>query len=149
MAAGWDHLIPAWFSRLHPRYRTPTNSILVAALIIAALIVLGSAGVHAAEAFNVLNNASTEFYALAYLVMFAIPVLGVKLFRNRIPLWVAVLCGLGFLAIVATFALNAYPFDTAANPIIFAAKILGTTLLVNLLGYSFYRSRNKPLRTLR
>jgi len=149
MAAGWDHLIPAWFSRLHPRYRTPTNSILVAALIIAALIVLGSAGVQAAEAFNVLNNASTEFYALAYLVMFAIPVLGVNLFRNRIPLWVAALCGLGFLAIVATFALNAYPFDTAANPIIFAAKILGTTLLVNLLGYSFYRSRNKPLRTLR
>ena len=29
MTAGGDHLIPAWFTRLHPRYRTPTNSIYV------------------------------------------------------------------------------------------------------------------------
>ena len=28
MVAGWDNLIPAWFSRLHPRYKTPINSIL-------------------------------------------------------------------------------------------------------------------------
>src|SRR5262249_47190000 len=28
MVAGWDRLIPEWFSRLHARYRTPVNSIL-------------------------------------------------------------------------------------------------------------------------
>lgn len=142
MAAGWDHLIPPWFSRLHPRYRTPTNSILFAAVIIAALIVLGSAGVHAAEAFNVLNNASTELYALAYLAMFAIPLFGARLLRNRIPRWVAVLSVIGFLSTLFTIALNAYPFDTATRPLGFAAKILGTTLLLNLLGYAFYRSRS-------
>ena len=27
MVAGWDSLLPAWFTRLHPRYRTPINSI--------------------------------------------------------------------------------------------------------------------------
>jgi amino acid transporter len=149
MAAGWDHLIPAWFSRLHPRYRTPTHSILVAAAIIAALIVLGSAGVHAAEAFNVLNNASTEFYAVAYLVLFAIPILGLKLFQRRIPLWVTLLCAIGFLSTLFTFLLNAYPFDTAAAPIPFAAKILGTTLLINLLGYAFYRTRSLRTTTAR
>src|ERR1700721_1358852 len=57
MVAGWDHLIPHWFSRLRPRYRTPTNSILVAIILVAALLVLASAGVRAAEAFAVLNNA--------------------------------------------------------------------------------------------
>ena len=97
MAAGWDHLIPEWFSRLHPRYRTPTNSILVATAVIAALIVLGSAGVHAAVAFNLLNNASSEFYVLAYLVMFAIPVIGFKILRNRIPTWAIVICASGSL----------------------------------------------------
>ena len=142
MAAGWDHLIPAWFSRLHPRYRTPRNSIVFATVLIAALVVLGSAGVHAAEAFNVLNNASTEFYVLAYLVMFAIPILGLKLFARKVPLWVSLLCAIGFLSTLFTFLLNAYPFDTASAPLPFAAKILGTTLLVNLLGYAFYRSRS-------
>jgi glutamate:GABA antiporter len=146
MAAGWDHLIPEWFSRLHPRYRTPTNSILFATAIIAALIVLGSAGVHAAEAFNVLNNASTELYAIAYLAMFAIPlaipILGLKLFRNRIPLWVSILCAVGFLSTLLTLALNAYPFDEAAKPLLFATKILGATLIINLIGYTFYRLRS-------
>jgi amino acid transporter len=152
MAAGWDHLIPAWFSRLHPRHRTPTNSILFATAIIAALIVLGSAGVHAAEAFNVLNNASSEFYILAYLVMFTIPILGAwldrkqilgrRLFTRPIPLWVTLLCAVGFLSTLATFLLNAYPFDTTTAPLPFAAKILGTTLLINLIGYAFYRLRS-------
>jgi amino acid transporter len=145
MAAGWDHLIPAWFSRLHPRYRTPTNSILVAAALIALLVVLGSAGVHAAEAFNVLNNASSEFYALAYIVLFAIPLIGLAALRKRIPTWVILLSLLGLLSTLATFALNAYPFDAAAKPLPFAAKILGTTLLINILGYAFYRIRNRRL----
>jgi amino acid transporter len=29
MVAGWDGLLPNWFTKLHPRYRTPINSILV------------------------------------------------------------------------------------------------------------------------
>jgi len=145
MTAGWDHLIPEWFSRLHPRYRTPTNSVLFSSLVIASLIALGSAGVHAAEAFNVLNNASSEFYALSYLAMFAIPILALKLFRKPIPLWVVLLCAVGFLSTFATLGLNAYPFDVSAKPIPFAIKILGVTLLVNILGYVFYRLRNKVL----
>src|SRR5712691_9630190 len=28
MVAGWDNLLPAWFAKLHKRYRTPVNSIL-------------------------------------------------------------------------------------------------------------------------
>jgi len=143
MTAGWDHLIPGWFSRLHPRYKTPTNSILVAAGLIATFIVLGSAGKRAAEAFNVINNASSEFYALAYLAMFAIPLIGLKLLRKKIPLWVATLCSVGVLATLANFLLNAYPFDTATAPVPFAIKILGATLLANIVGYGFYRMRNK------
>ena len=142
MAAGWDHLIPEWFSRLHPRYRTPTNSILVATLIIAALIVLGSAGVHAAVAFNLLNNASTEFYVLAYLAMFAIPVIGLKLLRRRIPTWAIVICAVGFVTTLLIFGLNAYPFDGSSKLLTFATEILGTTLVVNLIGYAFYRTRS-------
>src|SRR6202008_2282123 len=28
MVAGWDRLLPRWFSQLHPRFKTPVNSIL-------------------------------------------------------------------------------------------------------------------------
>jgi amino acid transporter len=141
MAAGWDHLIPAWFSRLHPRYKTPTNSVLVSSLLIAAFILLANAGNHAAETFNILNNASSELYVIAYLAMFAIPILGAKRFTNRVPLWVALLSGIGFLVVLFTFCLNAYPFDGSDVPIPFAIKILGVTALANIIGYAFYRMR--------
>jgi glutamate:GABA antiporter len=141
MVAGWDHLIPAWFSRLHARYRTPTNSILVAALLIAALLVLASAGVHAAEAFAVLNNASNILYGLAYMAMFVIPLVGAKVLRDRIPTWVAVLCAVGFCATLFSTLTAAYPFLDVANPLQFGVKIILTTIVVNVLGYVFYRSR--------
>jgi amino acid transporter len=141
MTAGWDHLIPEWFSRLHPRYKTPTNSVLVGGLLIAGFIVLASAGSHAAETFSILNNAASELYVIAYLAMFAIPILGAKLFTNRVPLWVMLLSGIGFLVVLFTFCLNAYPFDGTDAPVPFATKIIGVTILINILGYAFYRMR--------
>jgi glutamate:GABA antiporter len=146
MVAGWDHLIPPWFSRLHPRYRTPTNSILVATLLVAALLVLASAGVRAAEAFAVLNNASNSLYGLAYLAMFAIPLVGAKLVRARIPSWVAVLCVVGFCATLFSCAISVYPFVDVPNPLHFAFKIIATILVTNLIGYAFYRSRGMLAR---
>ncbi len=141
MVAGWDHLIPIWFSRLHPRYRTPTNSILLAALLVGGLLILASAGVRAAEAFAVLNNASNILYGLAYMAMFAIPWMGLQAVRDRIPTWVAVLCAVGFCATLFSCLTNAYPFLDVANPLQFGIKIVVTTVLINVVGYLFYRSR--------
>ena len=143
MAAGWDELIPAWFNRLHPVHRTPVNSIYVTSGIIIAMLVLGSAGVRAAEAFGVLNDASNEFYALAYLAMFLIPVCGARAVRSRLPAAVAAISALGVLAILFILALNAYPFMSEVQPGRFAAKIGGTTLLVNAVGWMFYRARRR------
>ena len=143
MAAGWDHLIPAWFNELHPVYKTPVNSIYVTSAIIIAMLVLGSAGVRATEAFGVLNDSSNEFYALAYLAMFLIPVCGDRRVRSRLPLRVGIICAIGVLTILFILALNAYPFMSAVQPGQFAAKIIGTTLLVNAVGWIFYRSRRR------
>src|SRR5271156_3714716 len=63
MAVGWDHLLPQWFTRLHPRWKTPVNSILCTSALMILLLVLGSVGVHAQEAFQVLSNASLTHYA--------------------------------------------------------------------------------------
>ncbi|MDE2449105.1 MAG: hypothetical protein KGO22_09055 [Gammaproteobacteria bacterium] len=45
------------------------------------------------------------------------------------------------LTILFVLTLNAYPFMSAVRPGRFAAKIAGTTLLVNAVGWMFYRSR--------
>ncbi len=145
MAVGWDHLVPSWFARLHPRFGTPVNSILLTTITIAALLLLGSAGVRAAEAFAVLNDTASELYALAYLSMFLIPLIGKKALRISLPLWISPICFLGVLTILFILVFNAYPFLDVASPGIFAVKVLGATLLFNVLGYSFYRRRPRGL----
>ena len=148
MTAGWDHLIPEWFARLNPR-RIPANSILLTTGVVVAMLILGSAGVHAAEAFNILNDASSEFYNIAYLAMFLIPICGALELRRRLPRWTAWICALGTLATVFGLLLNAYPFTPGVSPLPFAAKIFGVTVAVNVLGYAFYamRSKRKPAAT--
>jgi hypothetical protein len=81
------------------------------------------------------------FYALAYLAMFLIPICGARALRARLPRWVAVICGFGVAAILFVIVMNAYPFVDVKSPGLFAAKIVGTVLVVNAGGYGFYRMR--------
>jgi amino acid transporter len=142
MTAGWDHLVPAWFARLHPSLRTPMNSMLVSAALVVVMLLMAFAGVHAAEAFATLNNASSALYGLAYLVMFAIPIAGARVLRDKLPRWVAWLCGLGFLATLFTIVIGAWPFLGVDNPRIFALKFTAAVVLVNAIGYGFYAIRH-------
>jgi amino acid transporter len=143
MAAGWDHLIPAWFTRLHPRYRTPTNSVAFTCVLVLLLLILANIGVHAQEAFQVLSNAAITHYELSYLAMFAIPLIGAKALRTRLPRWLRWTSLTGLCATVFSFIISAYPFVDVVDPRAYAAKILGTTLLSNIIGYTFYRIRNR------
>jgi glutamate:GABA antiporter len=146
MTAGWDHLAPRWFTRLHPRFKTPANSIYFTTGVVAIMLVFGSLGVRAAEAFDVLNNASTEFYVLAYVAMFTIGLFGPHNLRRRLPGWAVAWCGMGAITSVVIFVLNAYPFVQVSSALGFAAKILGTTIAANILGFLFFRRAAKAAR---
>ncbi len=147
LAAGWDYLIPTWFTRLHPRRQTPTNAILFTCAIILLLLVLASIGVHAQEAFQVLENASITHYEIAYIAMFAIPLIGSQTLRTALPRWLRLTSITGLCATLFCFTVSAYPFVAVENPKAYAAKILGTTLLSNLIGLTFYHLRTHPTNT--
>jgi len=143
LAAGWDHLIPVWFTRLHPRFRTPTNSVAFTCALVLLLLFLANVGVHAQEAFQVLSNAAITHYELSYLAMFAIPLVGAKALRTKLPGWIRWTSIAGLCATLFSFLISAYPFVAVVNPQAYAAKILGTTLVSNIIGYTFYRTRNR------
>src|SRR6185436_14360867 len=88
VVAGWDRLLPAWFSRLHEKHRTPVNSILVVAVFSFAMSVISLVGVGQAEAFQLMFNASGIFYGITYVVMFAIPLIGLRDVTPRPPWWI-------------------------------------------------------------
>jgi amino acid transporter len=138
MTAGWDRLVPVWFTRLHSHYRTPVNSILFAAVLVFVLVVMASVGVHAQEAFQVLSNASLTHYELTYLAMFAIPMAGAAVLRRSLPRWLKWVSLVGFVATLFSLLISAYPFVDVQSPMAYAVKIVGTVVVSNLIAVGFY-----------
>jgi amino acid transporter len=134
MVAGWDRMLPAWFSRLHEKYRTPVNSIILVGVLSFVLAVLSNVGVGQAEAFQLLFNASGMFYALTYVVMFAIPLFGLRGVAPRPALWLKVASASGLLMTVLYIVLSVFPIIQVASVATFAFKITSTIVVMNLVG---------------
>jgi glutamate:GABA antiporter len=134
MVAGWDRMLPAWFSRLHSKYKTPVNSIILVGACSFGLSVLGNVGVGQAEAYQLLNNASGMFYAITYVVMFAIPLFGLRGVTPRPPLWLKVACTSGLLMTLLYITLSIFPIIKVESVAAFAFKISAVIIVMNLVG---------------
>jgi amino acid transporter len=138
MVAGWDHLLPVWFTRLHPSYKTPINSILFVGAVTLVLGLVSLAGVGAQEAFQLLDNAGGVFYASTYLVLFAIPLVGMKAFGVRSPWWLKLACASGFIVSIIYICFTIIPIISVGSRLTFALKIAATVVLANALGVTSY-----------
>jgi amino acid transporter len=140
MVAGWDHLLPEWFSRLHPRYKTPINSVLflgVATLIVALAALVG---VGQQESYELLLTWSFTFYGIAYLALFAIPIFSPKARGLRPPLWVRVAAASGLLVTLLFVVLSIFPVIDVDSSWRYSLKIAGVVLGANVLGWMIYRA---------
>lgn len=146
MVAGWDNLLPRWFTKLHPKYRTPVNSILFVGLVAAAFGAVGIAGVGEQEAFQLLENAAGIFYGLTYLVMFAIPLVGLRHIEPRPPLWLRIAAASGFLVTLLYVVLSVFPIIDVPSWWSFTSKISGVVIGLNLVGAALFWSatRRRP-----
>ena len=140
MVAGWDHLLPEWFSRLHPRYKTPTNSVLFlgAATLIVALAAL--IGVGQQESYELLLTWSFTFYGIAYLALFAIPIFSPKKRGLRPPLWVRLSAASGLLVTLLFVTLSIFPVIDVDSSWRYSLKIAGVVVGANVLGWMIYRA---------
>ena len=140
MVAGWDRLLPPWFSQLHPKYRTPVNSIMLVGVLSLGIALLSLIGVGQAEAFQLIWNAGGMFYALTYIVMFAIPIFGLRGVSTRPALWLKVASWSGLLMTVLYVALSIFPIIQVASVATFAFKISLVIVVANAIGIGLYVS---------
>jgi glutamate:GABA antiporter len=138
MVAGWDRLLPEWFTKLHAKYRTPANSILVVGVMSAVMALLSLIGVGQAESYQLLNNASGIFYALTYVVMFAIPLFGLRAVHQRPPVWLRVVSFSGLAMTLLYVTLSIFPIIKVESVAGFALKISLVILAANLLGVGIF-----------
>ncbi len=135
MVAGWDHLLPAWFTRLHPRYRTPVGSILFVGAMILLCAVAANLGVGSQEAYQLLNNGSGICYALTNLVMFSIPLLAKREKPSRL---VRAAAASAFLMTLLYVVLSVFPIISVANALTFTLKVGSVVVVSNVLGALFF-----------
>jgi len=138
MVAGWDNLLPGWFAKLHQRYRTPVNSILFVGATTLVFSLAPLIGVKEAEAFQFQDNAASIFYALIYLVLFAIPIIAMRRFGSHAPWWLKIAAGLGFIASLTGAFYTIFPIIEVESRFLFAAKILVVVIVANVIGASIY-----------
>ena len=143
MVAGWDHLLPFWFARLHRRYKTPINSIIFVGATTLVIAIASQIGAGIQEAFQLVDNAANVFYGIVYLTMFAIPILGASAVRSTAPIWlrIAAICG-GGVSLSAIF-FTVYPIIDVPSPLSFAAKIIAVTGIANALGVAIFVAGKK------
>ena len=138
MVAGWDGLLPRWFTAMHVSYQTPVNSILFVGLMTFAFAIAGLVGVGKEEAFQLLWNASAIFYGLTYLVMFALPIVGFARGSEKTPLWIKCAAASGFLMTLLYVTLSVLPIVSVVSRLTFALKIGGVIAATNAIGLAIY-----------
>ncbi len=134
MVAGWDRLLPGWFSVLHPKYRTPINSIIFVATLTVVIAVASQIGTGIQEAFQLVDNASNIFYGTVYLMLFAVPLAGVASVRSGASLWLRIAAGAGAVVSILSIGFAVIPIIDVPNAFIFGLKIGVTALVANAVG---------------
>jgi amino acid transporter len=142
MVAAWDHLLPAAFTRLHPRFRTPTLSLVTIVAIAFAFSVLASVGANSDEAFQVMSVGANVGYGINYVLMFAVPLVAGTRWSPRPDLrpglLLRVACVSAIAVTLASIAFAVVPVVPVANEGLFAAKVAVPMILINALGIYLY-----------
>lgn len=140
MVAGWDHLAPEWFSRLHPRYKTPINSVLFLGAATLMVAVVALIGVGPDESYELLLTWSFTFYGIAYLALFAIPIFSPKSRGLRPPLGVRIAAASGLVVTLLFVVLSIFPVIRVGSSLVYSLKVAGVVLGANLIGWITYRA---------
>jgi amino acid transporter len=138
MVAGWDGLLPGWWSELHPRFRTPSKAIAAVSLTVMCLGMLSLWGADNQEASQVTAAVGIGSYCVTYLLLSGAVVFG---FRSRGPHFsFAIRLGAGAVLCVSFLSLvfEILPLGDVANPLIFGLKVAGAILMAQLLGALLY-----------
>jgi amino acid transporter len=122
------------------------NSIVFVGAVTLVLGLAGLVGVGQQEAFQMLDNAAGTFYALAYLVMFALPLLAADRFGARAPRWLRAAALSGFAMTALYVVLATVPIVDVVSRWAFAAKMMLVIAVANAIGIAIYALRTSASR---
>ena len=138
MVAGWDGLMPAWFTALHPRFKTPVRSISFVVLCSLGLGMLSLLGVREQEAFQLIFTIAFACAGIYYLVLFAIPLLGASALSPRPTVLLQLGALSGFVVTLLSIVCQLVPIVDVKHPLVFATKVGCAVAVANAVGVALY-----------
>ncbi len=146
MVAGWDRILPAWFTRLHPRFGTPVRSIVVIVALSVVACTLATWGADAQEALQIINNVCIVLYNIYFAMMFLIPLTVGSRFGTPPSLGLKLASLSGLLVTIIATVFSVFPIIDVPSPFRFGVKIIAATLVVNLAGALIYWQSSRSVR---
>jgi glutamate:GABA antiporter len=138
MVAGWDGLLPAWWSELHPKFRTPSKAIAVAASSMLFFGLLNSIGAKSQEAVEVGLTMGAASLAIMYIVLFGAVAFGFRTtsWRPKAALRFAAIAA--FLVSAVALVFQVIPLGEVTSRGLYALRIIAALCAINGLGAFLY-----------
>jgi len=146
MVAGWDGLLPAWWSQLHPKFRTPYKAIAAVTATLLVLGVLSLLGAANQEAVQLSSAISIGSLCIMYMLLFAVILFGFRQRPERPGIAIRLGALAAFLVAFASLIFEILPLGDVASPALFALKVGGTICAANGLGAFLYWRGTRLLR---
>ncbi|MBS1842476.1 MAG: amino acid permease [Acidobacteria bacterium] len=145
---GIDRYLPKAFGKIHPKWRTPYISILVQAILSAAVLLLSQINETTRGAYQVVVDITIILYFIPFLYMFAAAIkLANRPDRKTNPqavlvpggkagVWIA--CGVAMSVTLLSIIVSVFPPGDSSNRTLFVIKVTGTTIAAIAIGLVLY-----------
>jgi amino acid transporter len=145
---GIDRYLPKAFGKIHPKWRTPYISILVQAILSAAVLLLSQINETTRGAYQVVIDITIILYFIPFLYMFAAAVkLAYRPDRATNPhailvpggkagVWIA--CTLAFAVTLLSIVVSILPPGDSESRELFIVKVAGSTIVAVGVGLALY-----------
>jgi glutamate:GABA antiporter len=146
--AGIDHYLPAFFGKIHPRWKTPWISILIQAGISALILIISQLGTSVINAYQFLVSMSVILYFIPFLYMYAAAIKlayrpdrranaqSVLVPGGKAGIWIT--GSIAFLITLGSMAVAGISPDSGENRWLYLAKVVFFTVLFIGVGLVLY-----------
>ncbi len=151
MVAGWDGLLPGWWSELHPVYRTPSKAIGAVTVSIMIIAVLSLWGAGNQEAVQAAASVGVASLCIMYMLLFGVVGFGFRSRSDRPGLGLRLGALAAFSVALVSFVFQIVPLGEVASPALFAVKVIVAICATSGVGaYLYWRGAQRArLVTLR
>ena len=147
MVAGWDGLLPGWWSELHSIHRTPSKAI---AAVTVSLMLMGALSLWGAanqEAVQVTAAVAVASICLMYMLLFSVVLFGFRSLAERPGIGIRLGALAPFSIAFVSLIFQIVPIGEVASAALFAAKVAVGICATNGLGAYLYWRGTQRVRT--